>query len=510
MRLLEIVFVLIAAGFLVAQNRRGVQRKHLLALLAAGIATLALSALLGQMRWQMAPAYLVFAVLSLLLLKRSHSRVAIRSAGVLVGIVVLAIGLIASLGLPIVKLPAPNGPYIVGSTSLSLLDESRDNSLFGAPDEKRELYVQIWYPGTIAAGQPPPRVKTFWAELYRGDLDRFTVFSRYLREVKTHSFEDIELSSAQASYPVIVFTHAMGSFAEQNTLLMEHLASHGYVVFGVSHPYTSGRAISSEGKAIYPNFAKINEASAESAAVDEELAPRIERATSPEDLARLHVERFERPTGLSELMKVSVDDLGFVIDSIGASPTAYPKLRPFANRLDVDRIGLLGMSFGGGAVTEFCKADTRCRAALNMDGGTYGRRQREPLQIPYLAMVSEGGHFLDYLLPASRSDYYRVEVRGSAHLDFTDDPMVLPILKWAKISGAIAAERMIEIINAVSLRFFDAYLRGAPHPRFDGEFPELTVQTNESASRPAAPPPDSRESRDAPAATPRAPQQSTL
>jgi predicted dienelactone hydrolase len=180
--------------------------------------------------------------------------------------------------------------------------------------------------------------------------------------------------------------------------------------------------------------------------------------------------------------------LRFVVAAIGAPATAHPKLSVLSGRLEVERIGMLGMSFGGGAVTEFCKVDTRCGAALNMDGGTYGRRQRQPLQTPYLAMVREGGHSLDYLLPASRSDFYRVEVRGAQHLDFTDDPIVLPSLKWVGYSGTIDAERMIEIINAVSLEFFDAYLRGAAKPRFDAAFPELIVQTNGAESRSAGTP----------------------
>ena len=139
------------------------------------------------------------------------------------------------------------------------------------------------------------------------------------------------------------------------------------------------------------------------------------------------------------------------------------------------------MSFGGGAVTELCKSDTRCRAGLNMDGPTFGQRQQQPLHVPYLALIRENQESLDYLLAASRSDYYEVEVKGATHLDFTDDAVVLPILKWLSMTGGIAGGRVIEITNVVSLRFFDAYLRGGPKPRFNAEFPELTVETNDYA-----------------------------
>ncbi len=475
MRPSEIVLVLIVLVFLIAQSVRGVERRYLFALAGAGLFNVVLSGFLGQARWQLAPAYLLLIVLSLLLLRRAFSHVAVRSLGVAFGFLLLAVSATASLGMPVLTLPAPDGPNVVGSTSLSLIDKTRNNSFFGAPGEPRELYLQIWYPGAFDTHQPAPRVRTLWEELYRGDRDLFTLFSSYLRGVRTHSYADIPLSPAQASYPVIFFSHAIVSFAEQNTLLMEHLASHGYVVVALSHPYASMRVVSSEGKAIYPNLAKINEASAEARAVDAEIVPRIEHAANAEQGAALQTERYERAIGLGALTEIWVDDLRFALDAV-------PRQPQFANRLDADRVGVLGMSFGGGAVTEFCKADARCRAVLSIDGPAFGHRQREPLRAPYLALIREGRRrSLDYLPPLARNDRYEIEVAGTMHLDFTDDTVVLPILKWFGMTGPIAGWRIIEITNELSLRFFDAYLRDAPKPRFGDEFPELTVETSENA-----------------------------
>ena len=183
MRPLEIVLVLLVAGLLAAHAVRAVPRKCLLALAAAGLATATLSVFLGQARWQMTPVYVVLAVSSLLLLKRSFSHVALRSLGVALGTLLLATGAAASLGLPILTLPPPDGPHAVGVTSASLVDTTRDNAFFGVPGEARELYVQAWYPGARAALEVAARPRTLWEELYRGALDRFTFFSRYLREL---------------------------------------------------------------------------------------------------------------------------------------------------------------------------------------------------------------------------------------------------------------------------------------------------------------------------------------
>jgi len=125
---LEIGFILVALGFLVAQNVRGLGQKYPYALLAAGVATIVVTVFLGQMRWQMAPAYLLFAILSLLFLKRSYSRVAIRAVGVAFGVLLLAASAVLSAGLPVARLDPPAGPHIEGSTSLSLLDELNDHA----------------------------------------------------------------------------------------------------------------------------------------------------------------------------------------------------------------------------------------------------------------------------------------------------------------------------------------------------------------------------------------------
>ena len=151
---LEILLVVVLLVLLVAQNVRGISRNVSLACFAIGLFIMLLGALVGQARWQMATAYLLFVILSLLLLKRSYSHVILRSIGIALGALLLGIGVMVSLALPIVTLPAPDGPHVVGSRLFSLTDESRNEAYFGAPDERRELYLQVWYPGTITRRSP--------------------------------------------------------------------------------------------------------------------------------------------------------------------------------------------------------------------------------------------------------------------------------------------------------------------------------------------------------------------
>jgi predicted dienelactone hydrolase len=473
---LEIMLAVVLLAFLAAQVSRRIPKTAALALGGAGLLAIALSAALGQTRLQMAPAYLLWVFLALsLLIPRAHA--IFRSTGAILGVVLLASGVWLSLTLPIVRLPAPDGPYTVGTTSLTLVDPSRKEAMFGAPESDRLLYLQLWYPGALPEDGPRPRSRTLWRELYRGDQDLYALIFGYLRGVKTHSYQDVPPAAEDEPFPLILFSHGLYSIAEQNTLLMEHLASHGYVVAAVGHTYMSARVVTSDGGSIDLAFAAIDAAGDRYDGDEEDIDLRIERAASAEERERLTMEDLESSTGFNDLMSIWVDDLRFVADVL-ARPSLPAELEAFAGRVGRDRIGFLGMSFGGGAVAEVCKIDARCAAGLNLDGDYYGSHQRQPLQVPFLMMVHEGSEGINaFTLRTSESDYYELTVAGATHPDFLDLTVVTPYMP-----GEVPGDRMIDIVNAASLSFFDAYLRDGPGPRFDTDaYPELTVVTNDRA-----------------------------
>ena len=126
-----------------------------------------------------------------------------------------------------------------------------------------------------------------------------------------------------------------------------------------------------------------------------------------------------------------------------------------------------------------------CRAGLNLDGALFGQHQRQALQTPFLSVVSAPNKKYDeYTILNSKSDYYEILVEGARHGDFLDMTFLMPFMKWLGANGPIDPMRAVDIVNAVSLKFFDAYLRDGPKPHFDAqEFPELRVTMNEQASK---------------------------
>lgn len=477
---LEVIFVLITSVLLVALNSRRTTRRTRVLLFAAGLVVAVLAIAIGQARIHMMPAAIIFAILSFLQLRRDYSHIAVRAVGVFVGLAVVAASVALALALPVVVLPAPDGPHTVGVTSFTVVDESRDESAFGAPGRSREIYVQVWYPGAIPEDGPAPRVRTLWEELYRPPV--FDVLFGYLGGMKTHSYENVPLSKAQDSYPAIVFSPSLSGIAEQNTLLMEHLASHGYIVFGVTHPHFGMFTTYSDGSGV-PVSNKVMEAMSEQGSIDlDDLAVDAKQAGGSVERAGIWLEYFERGTMLSEFIDICVRDLRLLLDTITMPSTERSTASAIIGRIDTGRLGFLGMSYGGAAVTELCKTDTRCRATINLDGGLWGSHIREPLMVPYLVLASpDNRKFFQHDLLISEAPYYAVTVEGARHTNFTDVSAFVPLFKWIGVTGPIEGQRVIEIMNRVSRRFFDAYLRGAGEPTFESaEFPELSIETNQS------------------------------
>jgi len=183
-----------------------------------------------------------------------------------------------SMQMPIIELPTPSGKYLVGTTSFALTDESRAETKTKDRNDKRELFVEVWYPANLPSIQDPPTPKPLWQELYLGEMDRVSFFMNYLKGIATHSYPDVPPNSDNGPYPVILFNHALQMFTSQNTLLMEHLASHGYVLVSIAHPYESLRVNLPEAGTVLPGFITSLEKFKQAMAWIEEISRPIQAA----------------------------------------------------------------------------------------------------------------------------------------------------------------------------------------------------------------------------------------
>ena len=131
----------------------------------------------------------------------------------------------------------------------------------------------------------------------------------------------------------------------------------------------------------------------------------------------------------------------------------------FKTKLDLDKIGVFGMSMGGIASTEVCLKDKRIKACINIDGGLCTSAIDRKIQTPFMFLNSK--RFLGYghlFTSSSITDCYSLSVKNSDHYNFTDYS-IYPYPPTERFMGTIDGNKTIEIMNTMVLAFFDKYLK---------------------------------------------------
>jgi predicted dienelactone hydrolase len=76
----------------------------------------------------------------------------------------------------------------------------------------------------------------------RGGLPSFA-FS-HLKYVRTNAIPSAPVAGETQRFPLLVLATGLSGFRQYNTLGVEELVSHGYVVAGIGHPYSSAAVVS--------------------------------------------------------------------------------------------------------------------------------------------------------------------------------------------------------------------------------------------------------------------------
>ncbi|MBE1529613.1 putative dienelactone hydrolase [Sphingopyxis sp. OAS728] len=382
-----------------------------------------------------------------------------------------------------VTLPKPSGPWSVGVIDTEFTDINRRESF--APETYRRLPVRVWYPATAEDECRRPNVtpaeRVHQVLPFLGNMTADADFLGALDSL-THAYENAAPLRGRRR-PVLVFSHGVFSCPQTSTSLLVHLASHGYVVFSIAHPYVDTATFHENGDII---------------PLHEELLKDAIRTMGPESISnspypadRLEtVRRNCRESPLAAQYIVWQEDFIHVVDRVSCGDLPG-RAAILAQIIDPDRMGTFGLSFGGSAAAA-AQRDTRIKAAINLDGGTFDaemidRDSRVPLLIMHSdrsAMPTIYPHsefFYERLASAgTKQDLFRVEILGSTHLAFTDlcllnpeqrsDPVVAAIL------GSIDGKRMTEIVHEFCTSFFDFYLKEEGHglnPSFRSQNPEV-------------------------------------
>jgi predicted dienelactone hydrolase len=387
-----------------------------------------------------------------------------------------------------VELPAPTGPCAVGRIVFHWTDPTRPEPLAPRPGAHREVMVYVWYPART--GTDAPRAPYFphaaLVEKAVGEAEMRDEFGAALPRVRAgrlraHAVENAQMPASGKRYPVLIFSHGFGETGLTYAALLEDLASHGYVVAAVEHPYDAFCVVFSVDRVVPFAQEKWNAAKAKPG-------------------GRVAYQVAQIP--------IRAADIRFVLDQLVRADQASRPATPLTGRLNLERVGVFGHSLGGMAAARACEGDQRIRAGMNQDSDYEGvpfiaSSAGKGITQPFLFFATDHSIYVskhkappndaelarDKLTRAQHKEIseryqkaqdaslatlpggsYRVSVEtpGFTHRSFID----LPLLKASDDPAAVARNlENLRTVRTYTRAFFDKYLKGRKDTLLDQPAP---------------------------------------
>lgn len=357
--------------------------------------------------WQDLPAYLLLALSALPPVRAgAMSRWLGRLSFVAVAAAALGVWVLPAVP----TLPVPDGRYAVGTQVYRWTDRARDELHTADPTDRRSVIAQAWYP-TTGRDQPdtvPPIAYIDGTDRMPSQVSVMPGFMlRRYGQIETHAQALAPLAPSDRPWPVVIFSPGYGAARAVYTGLATRLASRGFVVFALDHPYESAVTQLPDGRLV---------------GTQELLLP------GERDKTRY----------MARQQAVRVADVRFVIDQLAHPEALSPPLR--GGRIDAAKVAAIGHSFGGAASIAASIEDPRVVAAANIDGTPYGDLPDRVLTRPFLLLQSDYAetHHGDFfikgngkLLAHTTAPGFRYEIKHANHYSFTDTPFFFaPPGRW--------------------------------------------------------------------------------
>ena len=337
-------------------------------------------------------------------------------------------------------LPKPDGSYHVGSVTHEITDASRASHV-ASHDLGRRIFVKFWYPASESAPHTGRR-ELLWEQL-RGASD-IPGFARLLlrpaMKVTTNSHHGAQYATNVGPARVLIYSHGLISFASENSMLMEHLASYGYVVLALQHldQLAEFRAL---------QHAQSKEQRQEQAALERRI-----KTTVREEGAALWRQYFAISSNTNRIVAARAVDVEHAVTVLGTLLEAIPG---FDRVSPAELVGVVGLSLGGAVATEYAKRNAGVGCVVNFDGGIYGEQRDKPVSQRYLMLCSQesdGANALS-LQTIDGIEITTKTISGTKHLNFHDIAAVYPMLRWLRVIGSASPIAVISERNRLTSDF---------------------------------------------------------
>ncbi len=353
-------------------------------------------------------------------------------------ITVLSTGCVA---IPFNEVPKPTGDRNIGTESVELIDIDRLEWFTEDPQDLRKIMIQIWYPTDDLDGEKERYIDygELRIEALASQFDYRPFLFKKLIDVETNSIKKAE-PSTQSSFPLIIFSHGLGGNRTQNTIMIEELTSHGYVVIAIEHAYDANISIFNNGD-VADYRSGIN------------YQRRNTQKITPEEFWAIRLPQLE----------TRAEDVSYIIDQLelGNLP------ENIVNIIDLENIGVFGHSFGGATSIYSAYNDNRIDACINLDGWMVVVPDEIVDKGINRNFMYLGQEQWDEKLNYQKLDKFiksntkssKILIPNTTHYDFSDTPHMSKAAKFLNKSGKVKSKNLKNLLNELIISFFNQNLK---------------------------------------------------
>ena len=365
----------------------------------------------------------------------------------------LSAGLLLFNGLPLRSVPPPTSG-IVGAVSDVVTDPARKE--FFAEAGVRVVPFQILYPASATGRVVPyvPDAKPVIAAFARNQGQLGLALTRIGKIAAP--WTDNAQPRGGKPFPVVIYLPGATGYMQMSSFQTAALAADGFVVVTLNQPGAVGAALLPDGRVIQGMSRN------ESVQL---VAPSYRRLSLPSKLAaKLSPDKSIIPY-LAADVPVVIDRL----EAINSDPN-----HPLYKLLDLQRIGVMGVSLGAIVAAQACQSYDRVTSCLMLDAPAPLSVANAGLRRPALwlsrppadqrAERAASGGWPEHEIVAQADSIARavsnsrkasvLELRGMFHVDFTDLPTIQPIVGWIGMAGPTGTEKAHQKITSLTIDFF--------------------------------------------------------
>ena len=358
--------------------------------------------------------------------------------------------------------PSPTGEYAVGTFTYTVYND-REEVIY--PGTKRSIPARVYYPVSKESVVGMDKARYMSRAIAEGlkkvmhapiDYDKMEASGENVSECYENAprIEGIK-------FPLVVFSHGLASYIEANSFLLIDIASHGYVVISVGHPYDGSNTKLDDGTVI-PFYKKT---------MQKQYDPylpgvfKLLKLAGSKGTEKERAEKFE--VLQKQYCKVLIDRIEeWKKDTLAAVKYAKENLNDL---IDFEPgIAVAGHSLGGATAYELCLDYEEFVCGANIDGAPFGNNAGKILRKPFLQLCCkanapvEARFFVDHTKPVYKAVFDKMQ-----HAFFSD---MKHMMKPSAISGKLDPDFMHENVCKLHLELFDTYLKKIKdHPEFESK-----------------------------------------